>query len=105
MTEIGIYKDKDILTGFCVKGHSTANGDDENGRLVCSAVSSAAYLTANTLIEVVGARVDATVDDGKMDVKLLDRFAESQITLKGFCIHIEGLAGQYPDKLKIITEV
>ena len=56
MTKIVFYKKDENLIGFLIKDHS---GYDEEGYdIVCASVSSAAYLTANTLTEIVGAKAD-----------------------------------------------
>ena len=54
MTKVVFYGDPK-LTGFCIKGHSTNNVDDEIGRLVCAFISSAAYMTANTVTDIIKA--------------------------------------------------
>ncbi len=105
MTKVVFFEQKGSITGFSVDGHSTVSCSDDEGKLVCAAVSSAAYMAANTIIEVVGAKADVVLDDAKMVVKLQSKQQECQTTLKGFYIHIEQLSQQYPDNLAIITEV
>ena len=59
MTKVVFYEKDEKLTGFLIKDHS---GYDEEGYdIVCASVSSAAYLTANTLTEIVGAKADVKV--------------------------------------------
>ena len=56
MTKVVFYEKDEKLTGFLIKDHS---GYEEEGYdIVCASVSSAAYLTANTLTEIVGAKAD-----------------------------------------------
>ncbi|MBQ0110828.1 MAG: ribosomal-processing cysteine protease Prp, partial [Oscillospiraceae bacterium] len=43
-----LYTNKE-LTGFEISGHATKNENDINGKAVCAAVSSSAYMTANTI--------------------------------------------------------
>lgn len=90
-----------------MKGHSTQSREDEAGRLVCSAVSSAAYLTANTVTEIIGADAEVTVNEknGEMRFKIKSDFEEALPTLCGFKLHMEQLSGQYPEHITIISEV
>lgn len=106
MTEVKFFG-QDPIKGFEISGHCTADANDLNGKLICSSVSSAAYLTSNTLTEVVGAEAEIEVDDesGYMSVKLKSKFQESQVTLKGLEIHLKQLAKQYRNHLKVYSEV
>lgn len=105
MTEVRFYVQKGLLTGFEMAGHSTSSADDEDGRLVCSAVSSAAFMAANTLTEVVGASAETEVSDGHMCVRLTSKLDESQIVLRGFELHLYELAKQYRNHVKVYSEV
>ena len=102
MTKVKLSKN-----GFSVKGHCTADANDELGRLVCASVSSAAYMAANTITEVVGDKADISVDEksGEMVLKLDSLGNESKVVLEGFSIHIKQLSEQYPDCIKVISEV
>ncbi len=105
MTEIRFLKDKGSVIGFEITGHSTVSAEDTEGKIVCSAVSSAAYLTANTLSEIVNAEIDADIRDGYMKIKLKSKISESQVTLKGFYLHASELANQYRNHVKVYSEV
>ena len=105
MTEIKFYKQDVLITGFEITGHSTSSVDDFDGKLVCSAVSSAAYLVANTLGEIIKAKLITDVKDGYMLVKLSSKLEESQVTLNGFLLHSNELAKQYRNYLKVYSEV
>ena len=90
--------------GFTLKGHS---GFGESGNdIVCAAVSSAAYLTANTITDVCGIDAEVCAEDGLMTltVKKSDR-ERARDTLSGFELHIKELQKQYPANVKITTEV
>ncbi len=65
--------------------------------IICSAVSSAAYMAANTLTEIVGADCSADVSDGYMSVKLgrTDEFTD--VVIRGLRLHLEQLSRQYPE--------
>ena len=93
----------DDLAGFCVSGHTGVRGES----IVCAAVSSACYMAANTITEVLGVDAQITVNDGYMRVAAVgDDLPKVQIVLRGLRLHLEQLAQQYPDKIKITyTEV
>ncbi len=105
MTCIKFLSCKDKLCGFEIIGHSTESCDDSEGKLVCSAVSSAAYMAANTIIEIIKADHSAQVDEGKMIFKVNCPSSESTAVLEGFRLHINELSKQYSKRIKIITEV
>ena len=107
MTESRFFFEDDLLVGFHLKGHSTASADDEVGRLVCASVSSAAYMTANTITDVVEAEVDVKVDEdeGRMFLKVKSDYEQALPILLGFKLHMEQLSNQFTDYIKIISEV
>ncbi|MDO4742589.1 MAG: ribosomal-processing cysteine protease Prp [bacterium] len=105
MTTVRFYKSDNAICGFNIIGHSSESCSDFNGKLVCAAVSSAAYMTVNTLTEVIGAKVSAKISEAQMKVLLISGIEKSQPILKGFRIHIEQLSQQYESNLKIISEV
>ncbi len=85
-------------------GH-TANADTEEGRLVCSAVSSAAYMAANTVTDVIGNKAEINVSDGRMTLRLAKPYQSSQDVLLGLKLHLEGLSEQYNDYIAVNMEV
>ena len=91
------------LCGFRITGH----GGGEMGQdIVCAAVSSAAYMTANTITDILCATADITVDDGLMDVTVTDRIDACQSILGGFRLHLQALEEQYPKRVHLMnTEV
>lgn len=96
-----------LLTGFSVTGHCTADGEDEAGRIACAAVSSAAYMTANTLTEVIGAAADIQVDeaDGAMRLAVTSDPVPCQALLEGFLLHMQQLARMYEQQIEVHAEV
>ena len=88
------------LTGFTVSGHS---GYAEAGSdIVCASVSSMAYLTANTLLEVVKASPEVKVEDGFISLKVRDGEEEMcRVPLMGFYLQMKELVKQYPDYIRI----
>ena len=87
---------------FSVKGHAGAGvaGND----IVCAAVSSAAYMAANTVTEILGVEADAQVKDGYLRFSCSGSEAASDI-VRGLRLHLEELASQYPDRITVTTEV
>jgi len=105
MTKVRFFLQGSLIIGFEITGHSTTDESDDLGRLVCSSVSSAAYMAVNTLTEIVGAKVDAKVNDALMHVIVISKINESQITLAGLKLHMCELSKQYTTNVKVITEV
>ncbi|MBQ9553154.1 MAG: ribosomal-processing cysteine protease Prp [Clostridia bacterium] len=89
------------VTGFDVAGH--AGYGNKGSDIVCAAVSSAAYLAANTLTDCfqVGA-VAAQDPNGRMTLTVPPGDEAAQQVLKGLEHHIRMLSEQYPDCIKII---
>ena len=104
MIRVRFHTANDALIGFTLDGHAGwgVSGQD----IVCAAVSSAAYMTANTVTEIIGATADITVDDGYMQVMLTDKIADCQDILSGFQLHLEAMQDQYPNRVHLMnTEV
>ena len=88
------------LKGFEISGHAMFA---ENGRdVVCAAVSSAAYMAANTITDVIGADAVAKAGEASMSVKLNQPDEQAENVLKGLEIHLTELSKQYPQNIKII---
>lgn len=88
------------LMGFQISGHA---GFAESGKdIICAAVSSAAYMTANTITDVIGANADAAEGDGAMTVTLNKPDERAETVLKGLELHLTELSKQYPENIKII---
>ena len=94
-----------LITGFTLSGHS--GFDREGSDIVCAAVSSAAYMTANTVTEVLSLPCSVTVDDGFMKLSLSKEEAEpAQVLLNGFLLHLNALSQEYADCIDLkISEV
>ena len=93
MIKVTFLRHEDEYRGFVISGHS--GYADEGEDIVCSAVSSAAYMTANTLTEIVGIKADITLDDGHMKFTSVDCTSEVQTIYKGLALHLNALAEQY----------
>ena len=66
MTTVTFLKSDDIICGFEISGHS--DFAEEGSDIVCAAISSAAYMTANTVTEILHINAQVTEDDGLMTV-------------------------------------
>ena len=92
--------------GFRVTGHSGYS--DAGSDIVCAAVSSAAYMTANTVTEILGLSPELSVSDGDLLLrfKTMTDADRAEDIMNGFCLHIKELREQYPEFIKVtITEV
>lgn len=97
------YQGGEII-GFSLKGHAGCGVQGED--IVCAAVSSAAYMTANTLSDVCKLPLDATVKDGEMTVTLHSADKDAKTVLDGFILHISELQKEYPTRIQLLkTEV
>ena len=88
------------LKGFEISGHAmfAESGSD----VVCAAVSSAAFMTANTITDIIGASAEASAQDGMMRVVLNQSDEQSLTVLRGLELHLTELSKQYPENIKII---
>lgn len=95
------------LVGFEIGGHSGMGpaGTD----IVCAAVSSAAYMTANTVTEVLGIDADISISEksGELSLYVENKDASHCRSLfAGLKLHLIGLEEQYPENIKVsYTEV
>lgn len=106
MIEINFFVTKEgNLKGYLIKGHSRVgvNGND----IVCAAVSSAAYMTANTVTEIIKIIADISVSDGMMLFEIDERdIFRCKDILWGFKLHVIALEEEYPKNIKVnYTEV
>ena len=91
--------------GFCITGHSTKNAQDDEGRALCAAVSSAAYMAANTIIEIIKDTAQVEVKDGEMILNLQSPSDKTIAVLEGLRLHLSELSKQYGKRLSVTTEV
>lgn len=105
MTSVSLFFKSDLPCGFKINGHSTESAKDIEGKTVCAAVSSAAYMAANTILEIVKIKCDVKVDEAEMYLYIKNPTEKAVLVLEGFFLHITELAKQYPNRIKIITEV
>lgn len=105
MTKVEFFGTSELVTGFRISGHS--GYADEGFDIVCSAVSSATYMTANTITEIIKATPEIEENDGELYLKLDETDAQkcAQV-MQGFVLHIRSLCEQYPKYITVtISEV
>ena len=93
------------INGFHIKGHSMMAESGED--VLCAFVSSAAYMAANTITDVIRADASAKDNDGEMEVAVAGRDIDAcQDILAGMKLHLIETEKQYPENVKVImTEV
>lgn len=99
MIRINFFKKDDMLTGFECKGHAeTANyGND----VLCAFVSSACYMAANTVTEILRLNADARAESGYMRLSIKKSPEKAQDILNGLKLHFTELKKDYPEKIEI----
>lgn len=104
MIRIEFFKRDDLFTGFECKGHTGIADSGED--VVCAFISSACYLTANTVTEVMKLDADAAQADGYMRLNIKSLPTKAQDILNGLVLHLTELEKDYPDNIKVkFTEV
>lgn len=100
MTTAKFLFSDDIIVSFELSGHSGAG--EEGTDIVCSAVSSAVYMAANTIIEIMKLSPEAEVRDGYLKFAMnMDDARKSKVITDGLYLHLSELQGQYPNNLKL----
>jgi len=101
MVRVTIFSSEGLVRGFKMSGH--AGTGKAGGDIVCAAASSAAYLVANTVTEVIGIKTEPEVDEALMKLMLTKEQAEkAQDILKGFELHMRALEKEHPKNIKVI---
>lgn len=103
MIEASLYTTaKGELVGFHLTGHS---GYAEIGSdIVCAAVSSAAYMTANTITDVIKVPAEVEVADGDIMLRVFSKDAVAcRDVLQGFKLHMLQLEEQYSEYVIVKT--
>ena len=104
MTKATFYFDGNVPYGFLISGHSGFASEGED--IVCASVSSASYMVANTITEILNVNAEIEVSDAKM--KLTVNKEQRHITkdiLLGLKLHLDSLAEDYPKFLETLMEV
>ena len=89
------------LFGFEIKGHS---GYGEQGTdIICASVSSAVYMAANTITDVLHLKAIIDLNDDGFFKFITDPCKEAQAVLKGLEIHLRALSQDYPENIKVTS--
>lgn len=100
MTTAKFLFSDDVVISFELSGHSGAG--EEGTDIVCSAVSSAAYMAANTIIGIMKLNPETVVRDGYLKLEMtLDDARKSKVITDGLYLHLSELQSQYPNNLKL----
>ncbi len=102
MTSVEFLADRNSVYGFQISGHSSVDYNDEVGKTVCAAVSSAAYMAANTVTDIIGDKADITVNDAEMIFKCKNPSDATVKVLLGLKLHLTSLSDDYSNNIKII---
>jgi len=91
----------ELIYGFHITGHSDMN--PEGPEILCAAVSSAAYMTANTVTDILGIDPVLEVSDGDMYLKCKteSEAIRCRDIFGGLRLHLCSLSEQYPKYLKV----
>lgn len=86
--------------GFRITGHARGTAGTD---IVCAAVSSAAYLTANTITGVLGIEpMELRAAGGDMSLRLRPGDEPAcRALLLGLRLHLKGLEEQYPEDIRV----
>ena len=89
------------IVGFSIEGH--ADYAESGSDIVCAAVSSAAFLIANTVTEVMHLSAQILVeDDGSMYLRVCKGDpVQCRNLFAGFKLHMQGLEEQYPENIQV----
>ena len=94
-----------LICSYEISGHSDFS--EQGSDIVCSAVSSAAYMAANTITEVQQIEAEISVNDGFMKLSLSQQGAKAaEVILNGLLLHLNALAKEYNEFINVkISEV
>ena len=100
MTTAKFLFSDDVIVSFELSGHSDAG--EEGTDIVCSAISSAVYMAANTIIEIMKLNPETVVRDGYLKLQMsLEDARKSKVITDGLYLHLSELQNQYPNNLKL----
>lgn len=104
MIKVTFFRHLNNFKGFEFKGHSDSS--EKGTDIVCAAVSSAAYLTANNITDFFNVKnADVTASDGYMKITAENDDCIDPL-LKGLYAHMLQLQEQYKNNIMVkITEV
>ncbi|MDR7870266.1 MAG: ribosomal-processing cysteine protease Prp [Tissierellaceae bacterium] len=109
MINIKIFRNKDNIIGFKIKGH--ANFAEYGEDIVCAAISVLSQTSLMALVEVCGieeSKLHYSIDDktGFLEVNLpknidIESLEKSQIVLKTFELGVKSIIESYPNNVAL----
>jgi uncharacterized protein YsxB (DUF464 family) len=89
------------LLGFSIDGH--AEYGEHGTDIVCAAVSSAAFMTVNTVTDILHVSAQVLMEeDGSLSLRVTKGDAvQCRKILAGFKLHMIGLEEQYPENISV----
>ncbi len=93
MIKAVFYRRNKSVVGFEISGHSGYAGIGED--IICASVSSAAYMAANTVTDVIFDEADIAQSDGYMKLTLKEGSEKSEAVLEGLFLHVKNLSKDY----------
>lgn len=83
-----------------MEGHS---GSAESGQdIICAFVSSACYMAANTITDVLKLSANAEANEGYLSLSIKENPISAQDILCGLVLHLTELQKDYPKNIKVI---
>ena len=58
-------------------------------------------MAANTITEIIKCKAEADISDGYMSFYVRSDLSDAQQILEGLKLHLEALAADYPDNIKV----
>ncbi|MCM1544809.1 MAG: ribosomal-processing cysteine protease Prp [Ruminococcus sp.] len=96
MIRVKFFSLNNELSGFEISGHS--GYADEGSDIVCASVSSCAYMTANTITDVIGVEAETEIDEAYLCFTVAAKdAAKIKDVMQGFEMHMKALANDYSD--------
>lgn len=97
-----VFFEDESKLGFEISGHA---GGKSGTDIICASVSSAAYMVANTVTEILNITAEIQMDDGFLKFIISNDDVSAKAIIDGLKLHLTELSKQYPKKIKVITEV
>ena len=90
-----------VPVGFCLRGHAGLGAEGQD--ILCAAVSSAAYLTVNTVTDFYNCPAEIREEEGMLVLSLDKRSGRRCAPLlEGFLAHLNQLSEQYPERIQLM---
>lgn len=109
MINVKIFRNKDYITGFKIKGH--ADFQEYGKDIVCAAVAVLSQTSLMALVEVCGideSKLNYKIDDetGFLEVNLprnlnINVIEKSQIVLRTFELGVKSIVESYPNNVTL----